>query len=191
MDQTSLSLLQRFRAAGDSAAWGSLLEVYVPLLERWLRGHRLQEADAGDLLQEVVLVMLKELPGFQHNGRPGAFRTWLRLVMVNCLRAFWRARKAAAGDDTLAQLADQLEDPGSGLNGRWEREHDAFVLGRLTELIEPEFEPKTWEMFRRTVLAGEKAADAAAALGTTPNAVLIAKSRVLRRLREERERYGV
>jgi RNA polymerase sigma-70 factor, ECF subfamily len=191
MDQTSLTLLERFRGAGDSGAWSSLLSIYVPLLEQWLRGHNLQQADAQDLLQEIVVVMLKELPAFEHNGRVGAFRNWLRQIMVNCLRSFWRSRKAAQGDDALKSLADELEDPGSGLNGQWEREHDEFVLCRLTELIEPEFEPKTWMAFRRTVLTGEPAAAVAIELGISPNAVLLAKSRVLRRLREERERFGV
>jgi RNA polymerase sigma-70 factor (ECF subfamily) len=191
MDQTSLSLLQRFRGASDSDAWPTLLSVYVPLLEQWLRGHKMQPADIHDLIQEIVVVMLKELPAFEHNGRIGAFRHWPRQVMVNCLRSHWRSRWTARGDDTLRAIADQLEDPGSGLNGQWEREHDQFVLCRLTELIEPEFEPNTWQAFRRTVPVGESAATVAAELGMSPNAVLIAKSRVLRRLREERERFGV
>src|SRR4051812_45413429 len=124
MDQTSLTLLERLRQSADSGAWSSLLSIYIPLLEQWTRTHRLQEADANDLMHEVVVVMLKRLPTFEHNGQVGAFRNWLRQIMINCLRSFWRRRKAAAGDNALKALADELEDPASGLSGQWEREHD-------------------------------------------------------------------
>ena len=86
---------------------------------------------------------------------------------------------------------DELADPGTDLSDRWDREHDAFVLARLTELIEPEFESKTWQAFQRTVLLGQPTAQVAAELQTTVNAVLLAKSLILHRLREERQRFDV
>ena len=68
---------------------------------------------------------------------------------------------------------------------RWDREHDQFVLNRLLELIGPEFEPGTWRAFQGVVLEQRKTADVANELAITENAVFLAKSRVLRRLREE------
>jgi RNA polymerase sigma-70 factor (ECF subfamily) len=139
------------------------------------------------VVQDVLVVMFRELPNFEHNGRIGAFRNWLRSVMVNCLRSFRRKRPAGAGP--VADLADQLADPGSGLIGQWDREHDAFVLARLTELIEPEFAPQSWQAFVGTVLQGRPTAEVARELGMKVNTVLQAKSRVLRRLRQEREQF--
>lgn len=55
----------------------------------------------------------------------------------------------------------------------------------MLELIEPEFRPATWQAFRRVVLDGDKPAQVAAELGISENAVLLAKSRVLSRLRQE------
>jgi RNA polymerase sigma-70 factor (ECF subfamily) len=78
-----------------------------------------------------------------------------------------------------------LEDPDSGLSRLWDEEHDRHVLRRLMELIEHEFSPAAWQAFRRVGLSGEGAAAVAADLGMTVNAVLLAKSRVLRRLRQE------
>jgi RNA polymerase sigma-70 factor (ECF subfamily) len=83
------------------------------------------------------------------------------------------------------QVLEQLEDPNSALSQLWDREHDQHVTRRLLELIEPEFSATTWQAFRRVVLEGAKAAEVAAELGITANAVWIAKSRVLARLREE------
>src|SRR5580704_3984028 len=158
--------------------------LYGPLIRRWLQQHDTPEADADDLAQEVLLVLAQELGGFDHNGRTGAFRLWVRSITANRLRAYWRARRSGplnGLDDRLAQL----EDPDSSLGRLWDREHDEFIVRRLMELIEPEFAPSTWKSFRLLVLEERPAADVAESLGLSVNAVLIAKSRVLRRLRQE------
>ena len=80
-------------------------------------------------------------------------------------------------------MLDGLDDPSSDLSRLWDREHDQHVIGRLLELLEPDFRPATWRAFRRQVLEGAPAEAVAAELGLSVNAVLIAKSRVLQRLR--------
>ena len=80
---------------------------------------------------------------------------------------------------------DQLQEPESDLSRAWDREHVEFVARRLLELMEVEFSPTTWRAFRRQVLDGLKPAEVAAELGTSVNAVLLAKSRVLARVRKE------
>jgi RNA polymerase sigma-70 factor (ECF subfamily) len=189
MQQTSLSLLERLHRDGDAPSWARLLSIYEPLLNCWLRRQGLQEADVHDLVQDILVIVCQELPQFEHNGRAGAFRNWLRQVMINCLRAHRRRKPADAG--AFGALVDNLEDPGSGLGGTWEREHDQFVLCKLTEMIRPEFEPTTWEAFERTVMRAEPTAKVAEALGVSTNAVLVAKSKVLSRLREEKAQFAL
>jgi RNA polymerase sigma-70 factor (ECF subfamily) len=148
----------------------------------------LQAQDADDLIQEVLTVVVRELPGFRYDPERGSFRGWLRTVLVHRLRAFQRAqrmRPLATGDSDFCRLLEQLEDPRSGLSRLWDQEHDRHVLGRLLEMIRPDFEPTTWLAFRRVVLEGIKPAVAAAELGISVNAVFIARSRIQRRLREE------
>jgi RNA polymerase sigma-70 factor (ECF subfamily) len=189
MAETSASLLERLRCHPDPASWQRLVDLYTPLIRHWLRRHGLQPPDAEDLVQEVLAAVVAELPRFHYDPARGSFRAWLRAVTANRLRAFWRsrqARPAATGDSTFAErVLDQLADPHSDLSRLWDREHDQHVAGRLLELIEPEFEPSTWRAFRRVVMDGIKPAEAAAELGLSVNAVFIAKSRVLRRLRQE------
>ena len=79
----------------------------------------------------------------------------------------------------------QLEDPSSELSREWDRQHARHLAHALLQRIQHEFEPSTWDAFRRVMMQGEPTACVAAALGMTPNAVMIAKSRVLARLREE------
>jgi RNA polymerase sigma-70 factor (ECF subfamily) len=107
---------------------------------------------------------------------------------VNRLRGYWRQRQTGPQSldaQSLAEKLNGLEDPASDLNRLWDREHDQFIARRLLQLLEPEFTASTWQAFRRQVMDGLCAADAAAELGLSVNAVLIAKSRVLRRFREE------
>ncbi len=80
---------------------------------------------------------------------------------------------------------EQLEDPHSRLSQLWDQEHDRHVMARLLALIEPEFSATWWKAFGRHVREGIAAADVAAELGVTVNVVLLAKSRILRRLRQE------
>lgn len=184
MPETSFSLLERLRLTSDAEAWQRLVALYTPLIHAWLRRHAVQPADVEDLTQEVLRSVVRALPDFQHNLRRGAFRRWLRTITVNQLRSFWRGRRSAIGADVEYRL-QQMEDPSSDLSRRWDEEHDRHVLCRLQELIEPEFEPNSWRAFRLVVLEGLSAGEAAAQLGMSVNAVRIAKSRVLSRLRRE------
>jgi len=190
MAETSAALLFRLNDPSDSVAWQRLVDLYSPLISSWLGRNGLSATDAEDLSQEVLAIVVREVPRFRHNGRVGAFRTWLRTIALNCLRQYWRSRRVrpeSAGLPDIALLLDQLEDPSSDLNRRWDREHDEFVLHRLLELLKPEFEATTWQAFRRQVIDGAPARAVAAELSMTVNAVLIAKSRVLSRLRHNAE----
>lgn len=186
-DTTPRSLLQRLRAKADEDGWKRLVELYTPLLQRWLRQFRVEGGDAADLLQEVFATLVKQLPSFEHNDRPGAFRSWLRNILVNHLRCFWNARRMNGLTDhhDILQELDRLEDPASDLNRLWERQHNTFLARRVLELIEKDFTSSTWHAFRRVVLEGVKPAAVASEMGLTVNAVMLAKSRVLRRARQE------
>jgi RNA polymerase sigma-70 factor (ECF subfamily) len=187
MADTPVSLLDRLRDRPDSDAWQRWFDLYQPILQHWLRQAGLQLQDANDVAQEVFLAVVVELPRFLHNGRPGAFRNWLRQVLVNRLRAFFRSRLLLGADaiPNWETVLKDLEDTKSPLGSRWDNEHDQFVLRRLLVLIEPEFTPPTWQAFRRLIFDGEKADKVAESLNLTVNAVRIAKSRILSRLRDE------
>jgi RNA polymerase sigma-70 factor (ECF subfamily) len=188
MSETSVSLLERLRQPADDVAWQRMVDLYTPLIHGWLRRYEVRPEDADDLVQDVLGTVHRELANFEHNHRPGAFRCWLRTITANRLRAFWKRRQSrpeATGDSDVARRLAELEDPASGLSHLWDEEHDRLVLRRLLEIIEPEFSASTWRAFRRLTLEEGRAAEVAAELGTTVNAVLLAKSRVLRRLRQE------
>lgn len=166
------------------------MELYAPLLRSWLRKYDLQPSDVDDLVQEVLLAVSTELRSFDHNGRPGAFRSWLRITLVNRLSNFWRARKRrpqALGGSEIERRLAELEDPASAMSQMWNHQHDRHVVRQLLVKIQPHFAPSTWQAFRRAALDGAQADVIAKELGISLNAVFIAKSRVLNRLRREAE----
>ncbi|TWU27911.1 RNA polymerase sigma factor [Novipirellula artificiosorum] len=188
MNETSLSLLHRLRHAPESESWNRLVNLYAPLIRAWLRKYDVQDCDADDLVQEVLLAVSKDLDKFEHHGRPGAFRGWLKAILVNRLRIFWRGRgrrPEARGDSDIDARIAQLDDPASEMSRIWDREHDQYVLRQLLTLAEPHFEPNTWKAFYRVALEGAKPDVVAQEMGISLNAVCLAKSRVTRRLRQE------
>jgi RNA polymerase sigma-70 factor (ECF subfamily) len=188
MNTTSLSLLDRLKGAGpDAAEWHRLEDIYLPLIRSWLSRVPGLREEAEDLTQDVFVVLVRALPSFERQ-RHGSFRAWLRQVTTNRVRAYWKtSRKKAhglgAGDGD--NLLSQLEDPGSDLARQWDRDHDQHLLGKLLATVQPDFDPKTWQAFSRFTLGGLPAADVARELAISESAVIQAKFRVLKRLREE------
>jgi RNA polymerase sigma-70 factor (ECF subfamily) len=188
MSETPQSLLERLRRdGGDSESWNDFVALYTPFLNRWLRNlSDLNGQDVEDLIQNVLTVVVRKLPEFEHNQRPGAFRRWLRNVLGNCLQEHRRRRPPppVGGDAAPAWLGD-LADDNSDLSRRFAEEHQEHVARKLLERGRGRFTPHQWTLFERVVLHGEKPAEVAAALGVSVNAVYLATSRILAWLRQE------
>src|SRR3974377_2113169 len=90
MDETRQSLLLRAQT-GEENAWKNLTDLYRPLIRGWLKRQGVPAGELEDLSQEVLLSVVKQLPGFQHSGQRGAFRTWLRTIISSRTVDYWRA----------------------------------------------------------------------------------------------------
>src|SRR5215813_2895659 len=189
MDKTRQSLLLRART-GEESAWKDLTDLYRPLILAWLNRQGVPARDLEDLSQDVLLSVVKHLPGCQHSGQRGAFRSWLRTIVCSRTADYWRTVDAgtqAAGGSGATAALQEIADPDSALNRQWDEEHDRYVLHCLLDLVEEEFEPVTLQAFRRLALDGVSGAEAAQELGLSVAAVYLAKSRVLQRIRQEAE----
>lgn len=180
MHTTSVSLLQRVRVVSDKEAWERFVRLYTPLLLYLAKRLGLQEQDAADLVQDVLVVMVRKLPEFQY--QPGkSFRAWMRTVLMNTWRDRRKSRETSpldSGVEPKVQPEDEILE---------EREYQLYILGRALRLMAADFEPTTWQACWETVVCGRPAADVAAELKTTVNAVYLAKSRVLSRVRQDLE----
>jgi RNA polymerase sigma-70 factor (ECF subfamily) len=183
---TPLSLLDRLRA-NDPAAWRRLLALYQPLVQFWCGRGGLHGPDAEDVAQEVFAAAAAGLPGF-HRDRPGdTFRGWLRGITRNHVLLHFRRSQGRAqaegGSDAWAQLQD-VADPLAG-SPDGEDAEVGRLYRRALEEVRGEFEERTWQAFWLTVVEGRAPAALAGELGMSPAAVRQAKSRVLRRLKQE------
>jgi RNA polymerase sigma-70 factor (ECF subfamily) len=180
MDLTSASLLERLRGPTDDGAWAHFVELYTPLLFDWARGVGLQDADAADLVQDVLTHLLRVLPQFHYDSGK-SFRAWLRTVTLNRWRAGLRKR---AAQPVIDSAADPDEVPAEA-EAFWEADYRRHLTGRALALIQAEFQPATWKAFWECVVSGRGAAEVGEELGLKPGAVRAAKFRVLCRLRQE------
>jgi RNA polymerase sigma-70 factor, ECF subfamily len=187
VNPTSLSLLDRLKLARPEASdWSRLQRIYLPLIERWLSRVPGLRDESADVAQEVLVVVFREVPRFTRQ-REGSFRAWLRPVTVNKVRNYRRKRqrRPAAGLDHADGFLERLSDPNDDLAREWDRDHDSHVVQKLLAVVHPDFSKSTWEAFRRFGLDIEPAGKVAEEPWLTENAVILARSRVLKRLREE------
>lgn len=184
---TSVSLLDRLKDSNDEVAWDRFCEIYGPLIRSWLIRRGLNQVDADDVQQSAMEKLAEKLPAFEHNGNTGAFRLWLKSIVANRMTVAWRQKQKlgqGAGSEQVGEMAKQLEDPNSNLSRLWDQEYQQRLCERLLALVESDFSEQTMSAFRKVFLEGRKAPDVADELGLTANAVRIAQSRVLSRLRE-------
>jgi RNA polymerase sigma factor (sigma-70 family) len=174
-----VSWLGRLAAAPTDADWRRLVGDYGPLLAGWLARAGVPAADRDDLAQDALVIVVREVRGFDRRGA-GSFRAWLRRIVANRARAFFRGRRDAPAVDL-----DQLARDDTALSRLWDREHDEFVVARALRAVEGDFAPATWRAFRLQAIDGRPPAEAAAETGLSLNAAVLAKSRVLKRLRTE------
>jgi RNA polymerase sigma-70 factor (ECF subfamily) len=182
MDSTSVTLLEQLRGPGRSEAWTRFVRLYTPLLARWVERLGVPSADRADLYQEVFLALHRALPDFRYNPSQ-SFRAWFHTVAANKWRAM-RRKKApvvlAASDPRWPEPDES--DPAAEIG---EAEYRAVLVAQAARLIRDRFAEPTWRAFWATTVHERPAGDVAAELGLTPNAVYLARARVLACLRTE------
>lgn len=186
---THLTLIQR-ASRNEPGAWELLDKLYRPFVTSWFSAHVQNLVDVDDLTQEVLAAVFKELPKFNHSGQTGAFRKWLRTISLNRLLGYRRnlqTRGAAVGGSEFSARLNEIPDE-SDLEMLWNTEHDAAVLRFLFQRIESTFETRTIAVFQRLVVDGVAVNDVAMEFGISIGAVYVARSRVLRKLKEESDR---
>ncbi len=186
---TSSSLLERVKAE-DQGAWQRLVRLYGRLVLHWCRVSGLQAADRADVFQEVFRAVAGHIDDFRHD-RPGdSFRAWLRTVtrskVLDHFRRQERQPLGAGGSEVHKRLLAYPEVDAESDAGA-EVLEQTLLLREALGLIEADFEERTWQAFWRTAADGIATSAVAEELGMPPATVRQAKSRVLRRLRDELE----
>ncbi len=183
----SSTLLARIKAHRPEA-WRRFVDLYGPVIYRWCRVAGVPKDEAADVVQEVFVAATKHIDGF-HRDRPGdSFTGWLSSITRSKVVDYFRARQGRAagqgGTDAYERLCQIAEASSASLSKNPEESQP--LIARLgLELVRAEFEDRSWQAFWRVAVDGQPAAAVAADLGMTVQAVYKAKSRILRRVRQE------
>lgn len=182
---TRSTLLERVRDPRDTGSWREFVELYEPLLYRFIQSRGVPDGDASDIVQEVFTTLLRTLGDFTLDRGRGRFRTWLwtvsRNVMVDYVRR--KGRRKEAEEEWCRQLASLRSDQDS--LAEFETAHRQRVIEFWLGRLKTETQPTTWACFEQHIHQGRPAAAVAQELGLTPNAVYVNASRVLNRLRRQ------
>jgi len=185
--QTSSTLLGRLRRdPRDQAAWNDFVARYQPRILDWCRRWGLQESDAQDVTQAVLLKLSRSMATFVYD-RSRSFRGWLKTIAHHAWRDLVAERKRAgvgSGDSRMSELLENIQ-AGDGLVQQLEEEFRRELLDEAMARVRPRVAPRTWDAFRLTALEGSSGAAAAAQLQMKVAQVYVAKSEVKMMIREE------
>ena len=185
---TSLSLLERAKN-NDELAWERIVDLYAPLVYRMCRLSRISADDSRDVAQDVFRAAFRGIARFRRD-RPGdSFRAWLQTITKHKILDYFRQREThppgVGGSDMQMQIHQlpDLSSESSTEGGRFDS--DSNLMQRAIRLLQNDFAERTWQAFWMTTIEDREPADVAEELGMSLSSVYQAKSRVLRRIREE------
>ena len=187
--QTRASLLVRLKSPEDGAAWQEFVEIYRPVIYRIARRRGLQDADAQDLTQKVLLSISNAFPSWEKRDESVRFRHWLRRVARNAIvNALTRKPKDAAVGGTAVQdlLADQPRD--ETIDHEVTLEHRRELFCRAAGVVRTEVAPDTWRVFQLAVIEDLPIEEVAKQVGKSVGAAYACRGRVMNRLRRAVER---
>lgn len=184
---TRTNLVTRLRDGSTADAWRGFVRLYGPLVYGFARKRGLPDADAADLMREVLRSICRPAETMEYDPARMTYRGWLYTVTRDKIDRFLDSRRnRPTGTDGAAHERPGATPtpPGDG-PGEWEREYQRRLAARAMELVKPEVQANTWKAFWGTAVEGRLVPAVASELGMTPGAVSVARCRVLARLQDE------
>lgn len=189
---TRASLLLRLRDSRDQQAWEIFLQIYQPLIFRLARRRGIQEADAREVSQEALMAVAAAISRWDFDPARGSFRGWLSKITRNLVVNFLireSRHPRGNGDTEFHQWLDQQPDPASEESALFNVEEEKQIFRWAAARIRSEFQDSTWQSFWRTAVEGRDVAEVASELGVSAGTVYVSRSRVMKRLREQIQRW--
>jgi len=184
---TRVTLLARLRQEPtDQAAWEVFVERYGRHIYRWCRQWKLQDADAEDVTQDILMKLAQKLRAFVYDPSR-SFRGWLKTLVHHAWRDFVdspRRSRPASGGRQVWELMGTLQAR-EDLIQRLQEAFDYELLEAAKVRVRLRVAPHTWEAFRLVALERLPVAEVAATVHMQVAMVYVAKSKVQKMLQEE------
>jgi RNA polymerase sigma factor (sigma-70 family) len=191
--ETRASLLIRVRNLADQSACHEFVEIYRPVILRLARQKGMQDADADDVAQQVLLSIAKAVELREHDPQRAKFRTWLQRVAQNAiLNALTRGKPdRGSGDSAMFEVLNQHQSPTGPESELLQLEYRREVFRWAARRVRQEFQESTWDAFWQTAVNGRDVDVVAKELGKKRGSIYAARSRVVRRIQEKVTEYEV
>lgn len=200
LPETRESLLLRVGDPANAEAWREFAAIYRPAVYRLARRRGLQDADAEDLSQRVLVAISQKIADWRPTSPQGAFRAWVTVIARNlALNALTRTRidSAKGGTSVIERLARQPAREGSGnaqggaelTGGEFDDEYRRALFRLTSDQIRGEFQESTWQAFWMTTVEGIPIAEAARRLAKSEGVIYAGRSRVMRRLKQKVQEF--
>ena len=189
--ETRASLLIRVRDPADQVAWNEFVEIYRPVILRLACQKGMQQADAEDIAQQVLIAVAKAVQQREHDPTRAKFRTWLNRVAQNAiLNALSRGKpdRGSGNSAILAILNDHQSHSGPD-SDLLRLEHRREVFRWAARQVRHEFHHATWDAFWLTAVEGRSIELVAHELAKSPGSIYAARSRIMRRIQEKVMEY--
>jgi RNA polymerase sigma-70 factor (ECF subfamily) len=184
--ETRDSLLAQVRSPANREAWDQFVQIYRPVIYRLARCRGLQDADAQDLAQRVLIAVASAIGGWEKSNDSVRFRHWLRRVARNAIvNALVRQpHDRATGGTSVHELLMEQPDVDPGPDAEIEMEYRRELFLRAARIVRGDVEGQTWRAFEMTVIENRNIDEAAIELEVPVGTIYAARSRIMRRLRE-------
>ena len=186
--ETRSTLLAGIKSPENREAWEEFIAIYRPLIYRMARRRGLQDADAQDVAQDILIRVAAAIERYE--PQPGVrFRHWLRRVASNAILTSLQRqpRDLGTGGTDIHEIVSQQPDL-PHLEAELETELLREMYLRAAAVVRTEVNAETWRAFDLTTLQGVSCEEAAVTIGKSVGTVYAARSRIIKRLREQLER---
>lgn len=188
--ETRESLIIQVKDPSNRDAWGTFVDLYRPVINRIALARGLQDADAQDLTQQVLMAVASSIGRWEKSGETTRFRHWLRRVVRNAIvnAISRRPRDQATGTSSIETLLTDLPEYAGNHHAEEtdsliELEYRRELYLRAAACVRTDVDPETWRAFEMTVIGGVSNANAAQELGKSIGTIYAARSRVMKHLR--------
>ncbi len=179
---TRATLIARLHDANDATAWVEFCAIYEPTTYRIARQFGLQDADAREVTQNVLVTVSRKIHLFD-TGQKGRFRAWLATIAKHAAIDLIRQRTlTAVGGTDFMRKASEVPDNEIQQGFDIEARRQQFLWA--AEQVRRQVHETTWSAFWMTAVDGRTGEWVAEHLGMSVGSVYVARCRTLAKIKD-------
>ncbi len=190
---TRQSLLSRLRDWDDQESWRHFFDLYWRLLHSMARERGLTDSESQDVVQETVIALARNMPGFRYQPERCSFKSFLRHILEKKVADAYRRRARSGREVELTANDDSNLDPREAIampqseppDETWEKHWRQHLFDAALEKVKQRVSVRQFQVFHRLAVLGHSPAEVARTLDVNIALVYLTKHRVAAQVRKE------